>query len=93
MGQGQAHIKEESLKSVDRQHSAEPDYMLRVIPTDLPAFQHRYDSELATLRGVQKLTSTLVVKNIVKNRRLALQLAYSDLADLKIVTGESQVRV
>lgn len=50
----------------------EPDYLLRVIAADLPAFQHLYDTELATLPGVQKLTSTLVMKNIVENRSLPL---------------------
>ena len=50
----------------------EPDYLLRVIAADLPTFQHLYDSELATLPGVQKLTSTLVMKNIVQNRSLPL---------------------
>ena len=50
----------------------EPDYLLRVIATDLPAFQQLYDTELATLPGVQKLISTLVMKNIVENRSLPL---------------------
>ena len=50
----------------------EPDYLLRVIAADLPTFQHLYDTKLATLPGVQKLTSTLVMKNIVQNRRLPL---------------------
>jgi DNA-binding Lrp family transcriptional regulator len=50
----------------------EPDYLLRVIAADLPAFQHLYDTELSTLPGVQKLTSTLVMKTIVDNRNLPL---------------------
>lgn len=50
----------------------EPDYLLRVIAADLPAFQHIYDTELSTLPGVQKLTSTLVMKTIVDNRNLPL---------------------
>jgi len=50
----------------------EPDYLLHVIAADLPAFQHLYDTELSTLPGVQKLTSTLVMKNIVDDRNLPL---------------------
>lgn len=50
----------------------EPDYLLRVITADLAAFQHLYDITLATLPGVQKLTSTLVMKNIVESRELLL---------------------
>jgi DNA-binding Lrp family transcriptional regulator len=50
----------------------EPDYLLRVIAADLSAFQHLYDSRLSTLPGVQKLTSTLVMKNIIENRTLPL---------------------
>jgi hypothetical protein len=45
-----------------------PDYLLRVITADLPAFQELYDERLATLRGVQRLTSTLVMKSVVENR-------------------------
>ncbi len=55
----------------------EPDYLLRVIAADLPTFQHLYDTELATLPGVQKLTSTLVMKTIVENRTLPLGRAAS----------------
>ena len=50
----------------------EPDYLLRVIAADLPAFQNLYDTELSTLPGMQKLTSTLVMKTIVNNRNLPL---------------------
>ena len=50
----------------------EPDYLLRVIAADLPAFQQLYDTQLATLPGVQKLTSTLVMKNIVEHRTLPI---------------------
>jgi len=37
----------------------DPDYLLRVIARDLPAFQQLYDDHLATLPGVQRLSSTL----------------------------------
>ena len=50
----------------------EPDYLLRVITADLPAFQELYDERLATLLGVQRLTSTLVMKSVVENRPLPL---------------------
>ncbi|MEW1720165.1 Lrp/AsnC family transcriptional regulator [Streptomyces sp. NPDC093109] len=48
----------------------EPDYLLRVAATDLAAFQQLYDHRLATLPGVQRLTSTLVMKHVVDERPL-----------------------
>jgi DNA-binding Lrp family transcriptional regulator len=48
----------------------EPDYLLRVATADLAAFQQFYDQRLATLPGVQRLTSTLVMKNVVHDRPL-----------------------
>ena len=50
----------------------DPDYLLRVVARDLPAFQQLYDDRLATLPGVQRLSSTLVMKSIVENRPLPL---------------------
>jgi DNA-binding Lrp family transcriptional regulator len=50
----------------------DPDYLLRVIAADLPAFQQLYDDRLATLPGVQRLSSTLVMKRVVENRALPL---------------------
>ena len=50
----------------------DPDYLLRVITRDLPAYQHLYDNRLATLPGVQRLSSTLVMKSVVENRPLPL---------------------
>lgn len=50
----------------------DPDYLLRVVARDLAAFQALYDEKLATLPGVQKLTSTLVMKSIVDGRPLPL---------------------
>jgi DNA-binding Lrp family transcriptional regulator len=50
----------------------DPDYLLRVITRDLPAFQQLYDDQLATLPGVQRLSSTLVMKTVVDNRPLPL---------------------
>ncbi|MEU8520978.1 Lrp/AsnC family transcriptional regulator [Streptomyces sp. NBC_01216] len=48
----------------------EPDYLLRVATADLAAFQELYDQRLARLPGVQRLTSTLVMKNVVDDRPL-----------------------
>ncbi|WP_407835465.1 Lrp/AsnC family transcriptional regulator [Streptomyces sp. DSM 116496] len=48
----------------------EPDYLLRVASTDLAAFQELYDQQLARLPGVQRLTSTLVMKNVIDDRPL-----------------------
>jgi DNA-binding Lrp family transcriptional regulator len=50
----------------------DPDYLLRVIARDLPAFQQVYDERLITLPGVQRLSSTLVMKNVLDNRPLPL---------------------
>ncbi|MGW9170811.1 Lrp/AsnC family transcriptional regulator [Streptomyces decoyicus] len=48
----------------------EPDYLLRVATTDLAAYQQLYDQQLAKLPGVQRLTSTLVMKNVIDARPL-----------------------
>lgn len=53
----------------------EPDYLLRVITRDLPAFQQLYDEKLSALPSVQKLTSTLVMKSVVQGRPLPLAQA------------------
>jgi DNA-binding Lrp family transcriptional regulator len=50
----------------------EPDYLLRVVAHDLDAYQRLYDDQLAALPGVQRLTSTLVMKSIVDSRALPL---------------------
>ncbi|MFZ2526241.1 MAG: Lrp/AsnC family transcriptional regulator [Rhodococcus sp. (in: high G+C Gram-positive bacteria)] len=50
----------------------DPDYLLRVVARDLPAFQQLYDEELATLPGVQRLSSTLVMKSVADDRPLPL---------------------
>lgn len=48
----------------------DPDYLLRVLTEDLGAYQRLEDDNLATLPGVQRLTSTLVMKRIVHDRPL-----------------------
>jgi len=42
----------------------EPDFMLRVLARDLAAYQDLYDTQLGALPGVQRLTSTIVMKRI-----------------------------
>jgi DNA-binding Lrp family transcriptional regulator len=46
----------------------DPDYLVRVATTDLAAYQALRDEKLATLPGVQRLTSTIVMKRIVEDR-------------------------
>jgi DNA-binding Lrp family transcriptional regulator len=48
----------------------DPDYLLRVVTADLTAYQRLYDQQLAALPGVQRLTSTLVMKHVVSDRPL-----------------------
>ena len=50
----------------------DPDYLLRVITRDLTAFQRLYDEQLTALPGVQRLTSTLVMKSVAEGRPLPL---------------------
>ena len=45
-----------------------PDYMLHVLTRDMESFQRLYDLDLSALPGVQRLTSTLIMKTIVNNR-------------------------
>jgi DNA-binding Lrp family transcriptional regulator len=46
----------------------DPDYLVRVATTDLAGYQALRDEKLATLPGVQRLTSTIVMKRIVEDR-------------------------
>lgn len=48
----------------------EPDFLLHVVAADLPAFRRLYDERLSCLPGVGRLTSTLVMKEVVKGRPL-----------------------
>jgi DNA-binding Lrp family transcriptional regulator len=48
----------------------DPDYLLRVLTADLAAYQRLEDDRLAALPGIQRLTSTLVMKQIVDERPL-----------------------
>jgi DNA-binding Lrp family transcriptional regulator len=46
----------------------DPDYLLRVATADIAAYQALRDERLATLPGVGRLTSTIVMKRIVEER-------------------------
>lgn len=48
----------------------EPDYMLHVVCSNIQSFQRLYDVQLSRLPNVLRLTSTLVMKQIVNNRLL-----------------------
>jgi DNA-binding Lrp family transcriptional regulator len=48
----------------------DPDYLVRVATADLAAYQALRDEKLATLPGVQRLTSTIVMKRVVDDRPL-----------------------
>jgi DNA-binding Lrp family transcriptional regulator len=48
----------------------DPDYLLQVVAADLPDFQRFYDEQLATLPGLRRLTSTIVMKDVVDQRPL-----------------------
>ena len=53
----------------------DPDYLLRIVAADLPSYAALRDEALATLPGVQRLTSTIVMKRIVDDRPLPFKLA------------------
>ena len=48
----------------------DPDYLLRVVAADLAAYRTLYDERLAELSAVLRLTSTLVMKDLVGDRGL-----------------------
>ena len=64
---------EASLATVAEVRHAErlfgdPDYLVRVATVDIAAYQRLRDEKLATLPGVQRLTSTIVMKRVVDER-------------------------
>jgi DNA-binding Lrp family transcriptional regulator len=66
---------ERELAEVAEVHHAErlfgdPDYLVRVVTTDIEAYQQIRDTRLATLPGVQRITSTIVMRRVVDNRPL-----------------------
>ena len=54
--------------------SGDPDYLLRVATADIEAFQRLRDEALATLPGVRRLTSTIVMKRLVEGRPYSARL-------------------
>jgi DNA-binding Lrp family transcriptional regulator len=46
----------------------DPDYLVRVATADIDSYQRLRDEKLATLPGVQRLSSTIVMKRIVDER-------------------------
>ena len=48
----------------------DPDYLLRIVTADLGAYQRLEDDVLSALPGVQRLNSTLIMKQIVADRPL-----------------------
>jgi DNA-binding Lrp family transcriptional regulator len=48
----------------------EPDYLLRIVTSDLAAYQRLHDDRLSVLPSVQRMTSTLVMKRIAHDRPL-----------------------
>jgi DNA-binding Lrp family transcriptional regulator len=64
---------EDTLAAIPEVRHAErlfgdPDYLVRVATTDLTAYQELRDRKLGALPGVQRLTSTIVMKRIVDDR-------------------------
>ncbi|MEV6341927.1 Lrp/AsnC family transcriptional regulator [Actinoplanes sp. NPDC051851] len=45
----------------------DPDYLLRIVAADLAAYQGLYDTTLVRLPGVQRINSTIVMKQVVKS--------------------------
>lgn len=53
----------------------DPDYLLRVVTTDLAAYQRLQDEKLSALPGILRMTSTLVMKQVVTDRPLPAERA------------------
>lgn len=50
----------------------DPDYMLRVRTRSLESYQTLYDTELGTLPGIARMTSTIVMKRLRETRTFPL---------------------
>jgi DNA-binding Lrp family transcriptional regulator len=53
----------------------DPDYLVRVATADIDSYQKLRDEKLATLPGVQRLSSTIVMKRVVDERPFPVRLA------------------
>jgi DNA-binding Lrp family transcriptional regulator len=49
-----------------------PDYLLRVVTTDLDAYQQLFEDKLATLPNVDRLESTIVMKRVITARPMPI---------------------
>ena len=71
-----AHFEEAILDIPDiiqaQRLFGDPDYLLHVVVRDLANFQKLYDEKLSALPGVQRLTSTMVMKSVISNRLFPL---------------------
>lgn len=65
-------VAELSHVTVAQRLFGDPDYLLRVVAADLPHFQQLYDDELSALPGVQRVNTTLVMKQVIEERALPL---------------------
>lgn len=50
----------------------DPDFLVRLVARDLADYQRIRDDRLATLPGVEKINSTLVMRSVVRDRPLPL---------------------
>ncbi|MFJ1513756.1 Lrp/AsnC family transcriptional regulator [Cellulosimicrobium funkei] len=50
----------------------DPDYMLKALARDVAAYQELYDTALGALPGVQRLTSTMVMKQLSRDRNIPI---------------------
>lgn len=60
----EAAVESEELIVEAQRLFGEPDFLLRVFAKDLPHYQRVYDEVLVNLPAVEKLTSTIVMRNI-----------------------------
>jgi len=68
----------------------DPDYLMRVVATDLNDYAALRDQKLATLPGVQRISSTMVMKCIVDSRPLPLPRTGSRTARGPATTPDRQ---
>ena len=50
----------------------DPDYLLQIMTTNLANFQKLYDEKLSAIPSIQRLTSTIVMKDVVSGRALPI---------------------
>ncbi|WP_336964227.1 Lrp/AsnC family transcriptional regulator [Acinetobacter pittii] len=47
----------------------DPDYLLHIYTYDLQSFQKLYDDQLSAMPNVQRLTSTMIMKEVINGRQ------------------------